>query len=284
MIEASKPVFLSYASEDSEIASRICKALREAGVEVWFDRSELRGGDAWDVAIRTHIKACAIFIPVISRTTVTRVEGYFRLEWKLAVDRSYLMAHNRPFLFPVVIDDTDQADERVPERFKELQWTRMPDGLVPAGFTARLKDVLTTDAQARPSITQPRGPKVNTTRGARSRATALMAALTILAFGWLAFQSLELLRRTAVTPAGSAAAPLASPKIPENSVAVLAFADMSQSKDQEYFSDGLAEELINQLSRIPVLRVPARTSSFYFKGRSDDIATIAAKLRVNLRA
>src|ERR1700747_3289249 len=92
--QASTPagaVFLSYASQDVEPAKRICEALRAGGIEVWIDKSELRGGDAWDQSIRKQIKACALFIPVISHTTHDRREGYFRLEWKLAVDRSPLM-------------------------------------------------------------------------------------------------------------------------------------------------------------------------------------------------
>jgi hypothetical protein len=44
----SQAVFISYASQDGEAAGRICEALRAAGVEVWLDQSELRGGDAWD--------------------------------------------------------------------------------------------------------------------------------------------------------------------------------------------------------------------------------------------
>jgi hypothetical protein len=52
-------VFLSYASQDAEAAQRICAALRSAGVEVWFDQSELRGGDAWDRQIRKQIHDCA---------------------------------------------------------------------------------------------------------------------------------------------------------------------------------------------------------------------------------
>jgi len=66
-----RAVFLSYASQDVDAARRICAALRAAGVEVWFDQSELRGGDAWDAAIRKQIKACALFIPVISRNTLS---------------------------------------------------------------------------------------------------------------------------------------------------------------------------------------------------------------------
>ena len=92
MTEHGKAVFLSYASQDAEATQHLCNALRAAGIEVWFDQSELRGGDAWDASIRRQIKSCALFVPVISRNTHARGEGYFRLEWKLAVDRSHLMA------------------------------------------------------------------------------------------------------------------------------------------------------------------------------------------------
>jgi TolB-like protein len=61
---------------------------------------------------------------------------------------------------------------------------------------------------------------------------------------------------------------------------VLPFVDMSEKKDQEYFSDGLSEELIDILTKVSDLRVPARTSSFYFKGKSEDIPTIARRLLV----
>ncbi len=59
-IGLSRAVFLSYASEDSEAAGRICEALRAAGIEVWFDKSERRGGDAWDRLIRERIRDCRI--------------------------------------------------------------------------------------------------------------------------------------------------------------------------------------------------------------------------------
>src|ERR1700733_2109883 len=68
--------------------------------------------------------------------------------------------------------------------------------------------------------------------------------------------------------------------VSDKSIAVLPFVDMSEHKDQEYFSDGLSEELINLLSKIPDLRVPARTSSFYFKGKQATIAEIAKALGV----
>lgn len=88
MSEATRAVFLSYAREDGAVVEGIAGALRSAGIEVWFDRNELLGGDSWDRKIRAQIKDCALFMPVISATTQRRAEGYFRLEWKLAVDRS----------------------------------------------------------------------------------------------------------------------------------------------------------------------------------------------------
>jgi len=126
--EASHAVFLSYASKDAEAAQRNCEALRAAGIEVWFDQSALRGGDVWDQTICKQIKSCGLFIPVISRHTHDRVEGYFHLEWKLAVDRSHLIASDQTFLLPVVIDDTRGDDERVLDRFKDIHWTHLPGG------------------------------------------------------------------------------------------------------------------------------------------------------------
>ena len=67
---------------------------------------------------------------------------------------------------------------------------------------------------------------------------------------------------------------------PPHSIAVLPFVNMSGDKEQEYFSDGLTEELLNSLSRINELQVCARTSSFSFKGKDTDLATVARKLNV----
>ncbi len=74
-----------------------------------------------------------------------------------------------------------------------------------------------------------------------------------------------------------AAAPSA---IPAKSVAVLPFVDMSQAKDQEYFSDGIAEELLNRLAQFSDLKVAARTSAFQFRGKNEDISDIARQLKV----
>ena len=152
MAESNRAIFLSYAKQDAEAAGRICDALRTAGLEVWFDQSELRGGDAWDAAIRRQIKTCALVIPVISANTQGRAEGYFRLEWKLAIDRSHLMSQDRPFLIPVVIDDTQEGDERVPDKFREVQWSRLPNGVTTPAFVARMAKLLEQESSIASSV------------------------------------------------------------------------------------------------------------------------------------
>ena len=142
MTDSPKAVFLSYAREDADAARRIADALRAFGVEVWFDQSELRGGDTWDQKIRGQIRSCALFMPVISANTQARPEGYFRREWKLAVERTHDMAAGVAFIVPVVIDDTREADALVPDEFMRVQWTRLPRGVPTPQFVEQIKRLL----------------------------------------------------------------------------------------------------------------------------------------------
>jgi TolB-like protein len=108
-------------------------------------------------------------------------------------------------------------------------------------------------------------------------------AVVVCALAYLAVNKFWMSKRVVdekpVAAMVTATAP-APPAIPEKSVAVLPFVDMSEKKDQEYFSDGLSEELIDMLAKVPDLRVPARTSSFFFKGKQTTIADIAKALGV----
>src|SRR5580700_4103746 len=242
MIEFSRAVFLSHASEDADAAGRICDALRGAGIEVWFDRSELRGGDAWDRQIHDRIRDCRLFVAIISASTEARDEGYFRREWKLAVDRTHDMAEHKPFLVPVAIDNTPERGAAVPEKFRQVQWTRLPGGSTPPAFVERIRQMLTPDESgALASIRRASGPP--------STPSVLPGAV-----------------------AASAA--------PENSIAVLPFTNLGGEADNEYFSDGLAEEILNALGQVEALRVAARSSAFSFRGKTTDIAAIAGKLQV----
>jgi hypothetical protein len=129
-------IFLSYASEDRVAASSIRDTMAAAGLEVWYDENELGGGDAWDKKIRRQIRECDYFLAIISAQTEARHEGYFRREWRLAVERALDMADDHTFLLPVVIDGTDQTTARVPERFLVVQWLKVPNGQATPGLKA----------------------------------------------------------------------------------------------------------------------------------------------------
>ena len=279
--EPNGAVFLSYASEDTAAAHHICAALRAAGIEVWFDQSELRGGDAWDAAIRTQIKSCALFVPLISSNTRARIEAYFRLEWKLAVDRSHLMAAERPFLIPVIIDDTQEADARVPDKFREFQWIRLKNGAATPEFAARIRGLLTQvdSGTGTSSIANP-APAVHAPPRRFSLPLIVLTAALIGAVIYIGISHRPTPAGRAIASNPSLTGTTTSPTIPDQSIAVLPFTDLSEKKDQQYFSDGLSEELIDLLTQIPELKVAARTSSFSFRDRPVTVADIARTLGV----
>src|SRR5580700_7949700 len=190
MIEFSRAVFLSHASEDADAAGRICDALRGAGIEVWFDRSELRGGDAWDRQIHDRIRDCRLFVAIISASTEARDEGYFRREWKLAVDRTHDMAEHKPFLVPVAIDDTPERSASVPDKFREVQWTRLRDGEATPAFVARITTLINAE-HSRPEPPVGTGgvsaPTVQRRPASRrfGASVGIAASFIVVAAGWI---------------------------------------------------------------------------------------------------
>lgn len=184
MTEPGKAVFLSYASQDAEAAKRICESLCNAGLEVWFDQSELRGGDAWDQKIRKQIKECALFVPIISANTQARPEGYFRLEWHLAEQRSHLIAHGRPFIVPIAIDDTGDAEALVPDAFVAVQWIRVPRGDATAELAAQFGRLL-TPGTVRPSRPTAYEAPISSPAAPGRRHARRYSWLKILTFGCL---------------------------------------------------------------------------------------------------
>ncbi len=279
-------VFLSYAREDGVAARRIAEALRGFGIEVWFDLSELRGGDVWDQKIRRQIKECTLFIPVISAHTQARDEGYFRREWRLAVDRTHDMAEHRAFFVPVIIDDTREADASVPEQFLKAHFSRLPGGEPTPQFVEQVKRLLQPAGGSRPAT---RNAAAAPAASAKSRLPWVSLALGLAVAALVTF---IFLRPAAKPEPAIAAAPVAVPaKAPEpatqplnaadaKSIAVMPFIDLSQAKDQEYFSDGLSEELLNLLAKVPALKVTSRSSAFSYKGKEVKLSQVAKELGV----
>jgi serine/threonine-protein kinase len=206
------------------------------------------------------------------------------------VERTHLMSDRVAFLLPVVIDDTGDAQADVPERFRAVQWTRLPGGVTQPEFVARIKRLLSPEPPTTARLQAGAASGASLSRATTGRSTpsrALPVAVALLVLAALAYLFINKLwiskpaapAATSAAPRSPGAAPTAfSP--PSHSIAVLPFVNMSGDKEQEYFSDGLSEELLNSLSRINEPQVAARTSSFYFKGEHADLATIAHKLNV----
>jgi TolB-like protein/Flp pilus assembly protein TadD len=289
MSAASNAVFLSYASQDADAARSICEALRGAGIEVWFDQSELVGGDAWDAKIRSQIKACALFVPVISANTQARREGYFRLEWKLAAQRTHTIADGTPFLLPVVIDAVRDADALVPEEFRAVQWTRLSGGMVTPQFVERVKKLLGLEGRdvypRRPAFAaEPNNGRLGETslvsKRARWKSGLIVAATVLVALAiWQPWHRLD-----RSTPSNSKLQPPTSKPIDlssAKSIAVLPFENQSDDKENTaFFSDGMHEDILTSLANIPDLKVISRTSVMEYRGTTKKMSQIARELGV----
>jgi TolB-like protein/Flp pilus assembly protein TadD len=282
-------VFISYASQDAEAARRICEALRSGGVEVWFDQEGgLEHGDAWDAKIRAQIRECVLFVPIISSNTQARLEGYFRIEWELAAERAMGIAQGVPFILPVAIDDTREPGALIPDRFRKVQWTRMPGGIVSSEVRARLLKlwshrtgaILTDGTPARTVSASSTPFPSEPPRRSKAKPYAIVSAVVILlgaVAGWRFFA----VRDKPISPATAATEPAPQRPLLARSVAVLPFSGVGDDKDNEYLSEGIGDEVRNGLANISGLKVAARTSSFYFKGKQSPIAEIAKQLGVS---
>ena len=231
----TQAIFLSYASQDADAARRICDALRAAGLEVWFDQSELRGGDAWDASIRKQIKECALFVPIISNNTQQREEGYFRLEWKLAVDRSHLMADNKAFFVPVILGDVSEPAALVPDKFRERQWSRLNDDQAIAAFAARASKLLAGSGVS--------GNNAPNAAPVLAKAASPAAAPTTM--------------QTHGADEGFW-------------VAVLPFKYRGSNADLTALAEGMSEDIVTGLSRFSYLRVIARGATLQLKSEAID--------------
>ncbi len=242
MPPASGAVFLSYASQDTETATRICETLRAEGIEVWFDRSELVGGDLWDAKIKKQIRECALFVPIISAHTQARTEGYFRREWNLATQRMLDMAPTRPFLLPVVVNGITEREAHVAEEFLRVQWSRFPDDVVPTAFVARVQALLQALGPAPQPSAPGFAPPAQPSRAIpapppRRRWPVVLGAVACLVavlgfaqwMGWFTFR-------------GSLAGP--------QQLAVLPFSNIGEAPGNQALSDGLSETITSQLTQL----------------------------------
>ncbi|MBI4622985.1 MAG: TIR domain-containing protein [Verrucomicrobia bacterium] len=311
----SKAVFLSYAREDTESARRIADALRAFGTEVWFDQNELRGGDVWDAKIREQIHESGLFVPIISRQTQARAEGYFRREWRLAVERTHDMSDHVAFIAPVAIDEISQADADVPDEFLRYQWTPLPHGVPTPQFVEQVRRLLETprraggrkvgedggrrveDESKRPETggqrSEVRGQKSEGgRRGGAKWILATIAALAIVSVTFVALRPLPKDAATSSAPTPAAAKPPtdfasrsavgpAKAEAKSKSIAVLPFANLSDEKEANaFFADGIHEDILTSLSNIRELRVTSRTTAAQYRDTKKSLRQIGEEIQV----
>jgi hypothetical protein len=152
-LSASGTIFISYSSDDIGAAKKLFADLQEIGGDVaWFDKTALKPGDNWDQHLRSAVQRCSLFLPLLSANTEQRTEGYFRLEWSEAAERSKRI-QGRKFIFPIVIDpDYAGAMGRyalVPEAFKTVQYCHAPAGQISEDLKGELREQLRNLRRAR---------------------------------------------------------------------------------------------------------------------------------------
>jgi TolB-like protein/predicted Zn-dependent protease len=273
-------VFLSYAREDTDAARRLADALRGFGVEVWFDQNELRGGDTWDQKIRGQIRTCALFMPVISARTQERPEGYFRREWKIAVERTHDMADGVPFIVPVVIDGTPESAALVPDQFMRVQWTRLPGGMPTPEFVAQTKRLLEPQRRSPGGIAGTAPAAAAQSSRTPLLAVAAVAALAIGAALFFALRPVAREKAPAAGPTSAAPAAATAPKPSEKSIAVLPFTNMSEEKESAFFADGVHEDILTNLALIRDLKVLSRTTVTQYRDSKKTLRQIGEELGV----
>lgn len=132
-------VFLSYASEDRPVVEALKAELERAGVDVWFDRDALGGGDEYKAKIQRNIESCSLFVPILSPRTLTAQRRFFRLEWGWAEEVAGKVSPNQRFIVPLIFGDVAPDDPALPERFRRLHWERLAPDSPNAGIVEMLK-------------------------------------------------------------------------------------------------------------------------------------------------
>jgi TolB-like protein/Tfp pilus assembly protein PilF len=278
-VSAGTPtVFISYASQDAAVAGALVEALERHGVKCWIAPRDVKAGALYADAIVRAISGAKAFVLVLSENAI--VSSHVGKEIERASSKK------RPIIALRI--DAAPLTPALEYFLSESQWVEAQTGNMEAAY-AKLIDDIRDPARTAPRNTPavPLEVSAATARAARPQlgfnwillaAGAVFVVAAVLVYKFWISSHVAQEKPVATTSLAPAAGVPAQPTISEKSVAVLPFLDMSEKKDQEYFADGLSEEILNLLAGIPTLRVIGRSSSFQFKGKNDDLRAIGAKL------
>jgi len=253
----SRSVFISYASEDTVTANEVCQFLESREAACWIAPRDVKPGAQYADAIVRAIGESKAVVLMLSGSAVASPHVGREIE-RAASKHKHIIA------FRI---DAAALSPALEYFLSESQWIDMPALGMPAAL-AKLAEAVGHSTTAPQELAA-----ANHADRAKKRIAMVAALVIVLCIA----AALGLYARR---PNHSAAQAPAGAAIADKSIAVLPFTDMSEKKDQEYFADGLSEELINALALIEQLQVAARTSSFSFKGQPLDVETIGRKLHV----
>lgn len=262
-------VFVSYTKDDRNIARQFATELEREGFTVWWDQAIL-AGEAFD---RTTEHALAQARAVV----VLWSERSVKSDWVRA-EATEAKATGR--LVPVMIEPCKRPV--IFELIHTADLTGWSGDVTDTRWRTFIDGLRRTTGQTREAPRSAQQTPVATTASRRSlgpRVALGVAAVLLAASGLVYWTQFPRSGNLTAAPA-TAASPAALATQTGVTLAVLPFANLSGDPAQEYFSDGLTEEIMNQLARNPELRLTGRTSSFSFKGKNEDLRQIGAKLGV----
>ena len=260
--DRTRTVFISYASQDASVANSIVESLEQHGLRCWLAPRDVRPGAQYAEAIVRAINDAEAVVLVLSKSAIA--SDHVAREVERAASK-----HK-----PIIAFRTDSValNPGLEYFLSNSQWIDVPAIGIPAALE-KLTEAVEQGAGHAGAADPVESAKPLARTGGRAKLIA--GAAVVITVGVAAALGVHFWWQS-----HKAAPPAAAVAITDKSIAVLPFVDMSEKKDQEYFSDGLSEELIDMLTKIPELRVPARTSSFYFKGKQATVPDIAKPLSV----
>ena len=260
---AARVAFVSYASADRALAEALTAYLEQRGLTCWMAPRDVPAGAQYADAIVRAINEARALVLVLSKESISSSH----------VGKEVERASSKKKQIIAVRLDEAPLTPALEYFLSESQWVDVAADGREAAF-AKIAGAL--NYAPAPRLGVPAAATVAATAAARGWGRLALAAIAGLAI--LAGVAWFLIRPgRPATPAPTSTTTVA---MDDKSIAVLPFVDMSQSHDQEYFADGMSEQILDLLAKIPGLKVIARTSSFQFKGKAEDVRSVGEKLGV----
>jgi TolB-like protein len=255
-------VFISYASQDAAIANSIVENLERHGLRCWVAPRDVKPGALYADAIVRAINEANAVVLLLSTSAVA--SSHVGREVERAASK-----HKQIIGFRI---DSAPLSPELEYFLSNSQWIDVPAIGMPAALAKLAEAAGQGPEEAGAADSVPLAKPMAETGG---KAKLAAGAAVVVGVGVAVALGVHFWSK-----GHNVAQPRSAVAITDKSIAVLPFVDMSEKKDQEYFADGMAEEILDTLAKVPSLKVIGRTSAFQFKGRNEDLRTVGTSLGV----